>query len=151
MIAVARRLRSDAGFVGGAEALIFGVLIFVTTALAFANLWSTIEAKVAVSSAAHEAVRVFVEAPDSTTARERAQSRAAQVLSSHGVHGVPSITIDGAFARCDRITVTVRVSVAGVALGWLGIWSRHAVTARASEIVDPYRSDADLPTGAGCG
>lgn len=146
-----RRLHDDHALVGGADALIFGVLIFVTMSLAIVNLWATIEAKIAVSAAAHDAARAFVEAPTSASAQQRATSAALDVLHARGVHLTPTISVDGAFTRCARVTVTVRTTVTGLALGWLGGWGNHQVAARASELVDPYRSDASLPEGSACG
>jgi len=146
-----RRLRGDDALVGGVDALVFGVLIFVTMSLAFVNLWVVIETKIALSAAAHEAARAFVEAPDSDGAAQRAQLVARDVLRAHGIKSMPTIEVEGAFSRCTRITVTARAPVAGISLGWLGQWGQRQVAARASEVVDPYRSDADLPEGTTCG
>jgi len=142
---------SDAGFVGGADGLLVGVLVFVTGALLLVNLWSVLDADVAVSAAAREAARAYVLAPDSTAASERARLAAMDVLAAHGRRGPEAIAIVGEFTRCGRITVTVTTKVPGVSLGWIGGIGGRVVTGRASELVDPYRSAPGLPEGTGCG
>ena len=54
--------RSDAGMVGGIEALPFGLLVFVVGALLVANAWAVVDAKFAVDAAARQATRSYVEA-----------------------------------------------------------------------------------------
>ena len=56
-----RRCRGDAGFVGGAEGILFGVVVFVFDTLLLFNAWAVIDAKMAVSSAARETARTLVE------------------------------------------------------------------------------------------
>lgn len=146
-----RRARGDAGFVGGADALIFGVLVFVVGALLVVNLWATVAAKVAVTGAAHEGVRAYVEAADEVSALRSADRAATEVLAAHHRRMAGPIEIEGVFERCARVTVTVHAEVPAISLGWLGGLGQRTVTARASELVDPYRSAADLPEGDGCG
>ena len=45
------------------EVIPFGVLTFVVGALLIANAWAVVDAKMAVSAAAREATRAYVEAP----------------------------------------------------------------------------------------
>jgi Flp pilus assembly protein TadG len=146
-----RRLRGDRAFVGGAEAMIFGVLVFVLGSLLVVSLWATVAAKIAVTAAAHEAARAFVEAPDDASAHRDADRAAVNVLEAHHRQLAGPIEISGAFVRCAQVTVTVRAELPAVSLGWLGGLGRRTVTARTSEVVDPYRSAADLPEGRGCG
>ncbi len=146
-----RRLRGDRGFVGGGEAMIFGVLVFVLGSLLVVSLWATVAAKIAVSAAAHEAARAFVEAPDEASAQRAADRAAVDVLEAHHRQLAGPIEISGSFARCAQVTVTVHAELPAVSLGWLGGIGRRTVTARASELVDPYRSAAGLPEGGGCG
>ena len=146
-----RRGRGDRGFVGGAEAMIFGVLVFVVGSVLVVSLWATVAAKIAVTAAAHEGARAYVEAADEASAHRDADRAAAQVLDAHHRQLAGPIEITGAFARCAQVTVTVHAELPAVSLGWLGGLGRRTVTARASEVVDPYRSAADLPEGVGCG
>jgi mannose-1-phosphate guanylyltransferase len=67
-----RRLRGDSGQVGGIEVIPFGILTFVIAMLVIANAWGAIDADLATTSAAREAVRAFVEAPDEDAAQQQA-------------------------------------------------------------------------------
>ena len=49
------------------EVLPFGFLMFVSVTLLLANAWAVIDAKLAVSAAAREAVRAYVESDDPDT------------------------------------------------------------------------------------
>ena len=68
MIGLLRRRRidwnEDCGQVGGIEVLPFGLLVFIVGTLLVANAWAVVDAKLAVTSAAREAVRSYVEADD---------------------------------------------------------------------------------------
>ena len=44
------RRRGDDGFVGGAEGMLFGVVVFVFGLLLMFNAWAVVDAKMAVSS-----------------------------------------------------------------------------------------------------
>jgi hypothetical protein len=134
---------------GGIEALPLGLLVFVVGALLIANAWAVIDAKLAVSSAAREATRTYVEAPGSLTpdeafvaARSAAEAAfAAQRGSSHR----PDLRLvagdGGARDRCTRVTAEATYRVPAVTVPWVGGFG-HGVTVRArhSEIVDPFRS-----------
>lgn len=137
--------RDDRGFAGGVEALPFGVLIFVVGSLLVANAWAVIDAKVAVSAAAREAARVYVEAPDGATAMADARSAAHQALAGHGRDpGRSTVSIahagDAPYARCVRITVEVVHPVPAISLPFIGGYG-HGFDVRAtrSEVIDPFR------------
>lgn len=151
MITLARRTgSSEGGAVAGIEALAFGALVFVVGSLLVANAWAVVDAKMAVSAAAREAVRAFVEAPDATAASGDARRAARATLDAHGRSGPMGYEATAtAFERCARVRVTVSVVVPPVALPWVGGFS-GAITARAShsELVDPLRSD--VPGEARC-
>jgi hypothetical protein len=148
------RWRSDAGQFAGIEALPFGVLIFVVGSLLVANAWAVIDAKLAVSAAAREGARTYVEAPpDLDVAAADAQAAAADALEGHGRDpDEASIAVNnptGAFERCARITVSVSYRLPAVTLPIIGGYGRgFTVTSHHSEIIDPWRDD--LP-GDGCG
>jgi hypothetical protein len=136
-----RRLRGDDGFVGGAEAFIFGVVVFVAGALLMANAWAVVDAKMAVSSAARETARTYVES-DGDLATADVVGRSAFAAST-GLDPA-RLTLTGAagtFERCGRITVTYRYRVPALSLpGGIGWGSGFEVSASHSEIVDPYRA-----------
>ena len=138
----------------GIEALPFGVLTFVVGTLLVVNAWGVIDAKLAATSAAREAVRAYVEAPDAATASARAESAAADAMAGHG-RAVENTTVDithddgRPFGRCARVKVTVHHPMPALRLPFVGGYG-HAfdVVAHQSEVVDPYRSG--LPGEAAC-
>ncbi|HZN13749.1 MAG TPA: hypothetical protein VFB78_05755 [Acidimicrobiales bacterium] len=144
-------MRDERGQLGGIEGVAFGVLVFVIGTLIVADAWAAIDAKLAAASAAREAARAYVEAPDAETADARATDAAARAVAGYGRdpdrmalrhEAVP-------FERCQRVTFTVQYRVS---LGVIPIIDRPArtfvATARHSELVDPYRSG--LPGEAHC-
>jgi hypothetical protein len=148
------RARGDRGFVGGAEVLPFAVLTFVVGSLMVANAWAVVDAKMAVTSGAREATRVYVEAPDQPTAATRARVVARDVIDGHGRHGdrlrLQIDHADGrAWGRCTRVIVTASYPVPAVSLPWIGGFGRSFdAVATHSELIDPYR--AGLPGTASC-
>jgi hypothetical protein len=148
------RLRGDAGQVGGMEVLPFGLLIFVVGGLLVANAWGVVDAKLAVVSAAREAVRSYVEAPDAEVAAGEAIEDARSVVAGHGRNPdrvAVEVRHDGdqPYGRCVRATVTVTYEVPALVLPFIGGYGdAFEVQASQSEIVDPYRSG--LPGSARC-
>ena len=69
------RCSGDRGQIAGIEAIPFGVLLFIVGALLVANAWAVIDVKMTVTSAAREAARTYVEAPDHATAVASARRR----------------------------------------------------------------------------
>jgi len=139
-----RRCRGDAGQVGGMEVLPFGFLIFISGTLLFANVWGVIDAKLAVTSAAREAARAYVEAPDPASATVSADHRARETLAAYGRNGeraeviVPSST-DG-YTRCARVSITVSYDVPALAIPFIGGFGDLApVTSTFTELIDPFR------------
>lgn len=146
--------RDDRGQVAGIEAVPFGILIFVVGALLIANAWAVIDVKMAVNSAAREAARTYVEAPSHSIGREQADRAAHDALAAHN-RDPSRATIGGptdpsAFTRCNRVTFTVSYPVPAITLPFIGgFGSGFTVTARHSELVDPFRND--IPGEALCG
>ncbi len=138
-----QRLRGEAGQVGGIEGVIFGVLVFVLGTMLVVNAWSVVDSKLAATSAAREAARAYVEAPSEEIATTAAPAAAEEAIGGHGRDPgrVEVELLDGRFARCARVTFEVRYRVPLFAVPLLG---QHAagmtVSARHSEVVDPYRS-----------
>lgn len=56
------RWRGEDGLVAGAEALAFGVLVFVVGSIIMLNGWAVLDAHLAVNAAAREGTRTIVEA-----------------------------------------------------------------------------------------
>jgi hypothetical protein len=146
-------VNGEDGFAGGAEALVFGVLIFVIGTLLVLNAWAVIDAKFATSAAAREAVRAAVETPVGSDPDARARRAAAEALEGHGVDPTRA-TVSAAWSqelqRCAEVVYEVRTHVPAFVLP--GIDRRRAgfeVRASHREVVDPYRSG--LAMGDGCG
>ena len=138
-----RRLRGDAGQVGGIEVLPFGFLLFVSVTLLLVNVWGVIDTKLAVTSAAREAARAYSESDDERSARLAAVARATEPLTAYG-RSVDRASIDvpvlPQLERCARVTVTVSYEVPGIAIPFLGgLGGSRTVTSSFTELVDPYR------------
>jgi len=143
----------DRGQAAGAEAIAFGLLVFVAIALVLANAWAVVDARLAAGAAAREAVRVVVESDEPENARGRAVDLAVEVLRAHGgLATAPRVELhaDGPVRRCARITAVVRTHVPAISVPFVGGLGRGLeVRASHSEVVDPYRSG---PRGeADCG
>lgn len=148
------RLRGDAGVVGGIEVLPFGVLTFVVGSLLVANAWAVVDTKFMVTSAAREAARAYVEAPDQGTAMTRARIGVADAIAGQGRDPTKArVRVDHdhgrAWGRCVRVVATVGYRVPALTLPWIGGYGHgFDVVAAHSEIIDPYR--AGLPGPAEC-
>ena len=139
------RRQGDRGQVGGMEVLPFGFLMFVSVTLLLANAWAVIDAKLAVSAAAREAVRAYVESDDPDTGARAARQRAAETLDAFGRGGeratIGSPTLDGEFRRCGRVTVRVSYDLPVVAVPFIGGLGRlQPVASSFTEVIDPFRS-----------
>lgn len=136
----------EQGQVGGLEAVAFGVLVFVLGTLLVANAWGVVDAKLAATAAAREAVRSYVEADADLSARAAASDAARRALEGHGrTWDRARIEVGGApFGRCAQVTAVVRYQVPLVVVPGLGAHGRGlTVTGDHSEVVDPYRSGLD--------
>ena len=141
LLRILGRLRREDGVVGGVEALPFGVLVFVVGSLIVVNAWGVVDAKMAVASAAREAVRAFVEAPAGTDAELEGRRAAARTMQALGRTGrEPGIEVRGDLTRCARVTATVSYDIPAIRLPWVRDWGTLTARSTASEIVDPLRS-----------
>ncbi len=148
-----RRCAGDAGVVAGAEILPAGVLLFVTGTLLITNLWAVLDAKTHATTAAREAARAWVEAPDAATAATAAARAATDTLAGLG-WGTPELIAPpaDAFTRCARIVYEVRTRVPALRLpGFDGGLGSFTVTGRHTELVDPWRSGTGLAPAEACG
>jgi len=120
-----------------------GVLTFVIGSLFLTNVWAVIDAKSAVTNAAREAARAYVEAPDAETGWDEARERAADAVAGHGrdPDRLALRRADGRFARCAPVTIEAGYRLPAVVLPWIGGLGRGiTVQAVHGELVDPYRS-----------
>ena len=135
--------RGEDGQVGGLEAAVFGVLVFVLGTLLVVNAWGVIDAKLAATSAAREAARSYVEATSPADADRAARRAADEAIVGHGRHleRANLERVGGSFSRCTRVTYQVQYRVPLVVIPLIGQGgSGFTVGARHSEVVDPYRS-----------
>lgn len=146
--------RDDAGQFAGIEALPFGVLIFVVGALLITNAWAVLDAKAAVTAAARDAARTYVEAPpDHATAEAWARAAARDVIAGHG-RDPDRVVVDvtnpaGVHQRCVRVTATASYRLPAVHLPFIGGYGRgFDVRSHHSEVIDPWRADL---VGSSCG
>ena len=150
--APARRCHSDTGQVGGIEVLPFGFLIFVSATLLFVNVWGVIDAKFAVTAAAREAARAYIESDTAAEAIAESQRRATETLAAYGRDGERATVGEpqpaGPFGRCTRVTIVVGYEVPAIAIPFIGGFGSIAVESSYTGVVDPFRDG--LPGVATC-
>ena len=146
-------VRRDESGQAGMEIIPFGILTFVVGALVVANAWAVIDAKMAVSSAARQATRAFVEAPDAGEAEASADAAARQAVAGFGRDPANLVLtrVEGAFGRCETVRYEARYQIPAIRLPWVGgFGDGFTAAAHHAEVVDPYRTGLP-PTGDGCG
>lgn len=144
------RRRSDAGQVGGIEALPFGILVFVVGALLVANCWAVIDAKIAVDAAARQATRTYVEGDAGANPEQSAVEAGLATMASYGrdpaqteivLSGLVATGPQVGFTRCARATFRASYEVPALTIPWIGGFGDGIdVSSSHSELVDPYRS-----------
>lgn len=135
------------GQMAGIEAIPFGMLVFVVGVLVVANAWAVVDAKIAVSSAAREATRAYVEAPPGADPMAEAQAAAEGALRGAGRDParLRLTQVSGDFSRCQRVQFEAAYPVPALTLPWIGSYgSGYTAAARHSEVVDPFRSGVPL-------
>jgi hypothetical protein len=141
-----------AGFVAGAESLLFGALIFVVGTFVSINAWSVVDARVATSAAAREAVRAAVETPVGGDQHRRALEAGVHAFSAHGRETL-TVQIVAVVApelrRCAPVHYRATTVVPVRGLPGAGTLRRLTVASSYAEVVDPYRSG--FPEGVDCG
>ncbi len=150
---LARCHRDESGQVAGIEALPFGLLTFVVGALFVANAWAVIDAKMAVSAAAREATRAFVEAPADADPLGLADAAARSAIDGAGrdPSQLELTQLEGTFARCETVRFEASYQIPAIRVPWIGgFGSGFTATARHAEVVDPYRTGVPR-TVSGCG
>ena len=137
------RDRDESGQVAGIEAIPFGLLVFVVGVLLVTNAWAVIDAKIAVSAAAREATRAFVEAPVDGDPLAAADAAARSAIDGAGRD--PAVLVltplEATFARCETVRFEASYQIPAVRVPWVGgFGSGFTATARHAEVVDPYRT-----------
>ena len=137
-----RRLLVDERGQVGIE-LQFGLLTFVVGALLVANAWAVIDAKVAVSAAAREATRAFVESPADGDPLAAADAAARSAIQGAGRDPAQLVLtpLEATFARCETVRFEASYQIPAVRVPWIGgFGSGFTASARHAEVVDPYRT-----------
>ena len=139
---MSRVRRSEAGQ-AGMEVIPFGLLTFVVGALLVANAWAVIDAKMAVSAAAREATRAFVEAPVDGDPLALADAAARSAIAGAGRDPAQLVLtpMEAVFARCETVRFQASYQLPAIKVPWLGgLGSGFTASARHAEVVDPYRT-----------
>ncbi|MGH9278750.1 MAG: hypothetical protein ACRD12_11700 [Acidimicrobiales bacterium] len=151
-MAVTRRLRrvrrDEAGQMAGIETVPFGVLVFIVGVLLVANAWGVIDAKLAVSSAAREATRAYVESRTDLDPMAQADAAAREAVRGAGrdPDRLQLTPIEVDFSRCSTVRFEASYDVPAIQIPLIGAFGHgFTATARHTEIVDPYRSG--IPRG----
>jgi hypothetical protein len=132
------------------EAIPFGLLTFVVGTLLIANAWAVVDAKMAVSAAAREATRAFVEAPvgGDPVALADAAARAAIQAGGRDPQQLVLTRLEGTFARCETVRFQASYRIPAIHVPWVGgFGSGFTATARYAEVVDPYRTGVPRAVG----
>ncbi|MGH9189902.1 MAG: hypothetical protein ACRD0Q_07720 [Acidimicrobiales bacterium] len=146
--------RGEAGQVASIEVLPFGVLTFVVATLLVANAWAVVDAKVAVSAAAREATRAYVEATPGADPSTLADDAARAAMAGFGrrPERLELVMLEGGFSRCRLVRFQASYRLPAVFLPWVGGAGRSygqgfTASARHAEVVDPYRDGVPSPPG----
>ncbi len=127
----------------GITALPLGLLTFVVVVVLVANAWAVIDAKIAVSAAAREATRAYVETPAGGDPLARAEAAAGAALRGAGRDPgrMQLQALEASFVRCAVVRFEARYPVAAVTVPWIGGYGDgFTAAARHTEVVDPYRT-----------
>lgn len=148
-----RRVRRDeSGQVAGIEVVPFGLLTFIVGTLLVANAWAVVDAKIAVSTAAREATRAYVEAPAGADALDLAIQAARQAIGGAGRDPAQLVLtlVAGTLTRCETVTFEASYRIPAIKVPWVGgFGAGFTAGARHSEVVDPYRTGLPETVG-GC-
>jgi hypothetical protein len=131
------------------EAIVFGLLTFVVGVLLAANAWAVVDAKMAMSAAAREATRAYVEAPAGTDPMARAEAAAREAARGHGrdPDRMELRALESGFARCQVVRFEARYQVPAVGLPFIARGGAgFTAAARHAEVIDPYRDGLPAAT-----
>ena len=141
-----RAVSDETGLAAGAEALIFGVLVFVIGTVVILNAWSVIDAKFATSAAARQAVRAAVEAPVGADLAAAAGRAGAEAFRGYG-RDPRSLEIAwdgegsaGVQRRCAELRYRASTRVGILLIPRFSDRLSFEVSSVYSELIDPFRS-----------
>lgn len=145
-----RRTSTDEQGQAGAEVIAGCIVLIIGLVFIFANLWAVLDAKMAVSSAARNAVQAYVEQSSSANAERAARAEARDLLSSRFPERWTAESTADRFARCQPVTIRVSVDIPLIAVPFLGsLGGTKTVSATHRSRIDPYRSG--VPGEVDCG
>jgi Flp pilus assembly protein TadG len=134
------RWRGDQGSVA-AESVVVLPLLFLLLILLGVLVYRTVDARLRLDGAAHQAARAASLAPTPTAAAHAAQTTASHALADAAVCPAPQTTVDtGDFQPGGLVTVTITCHVNLVPAGALGVPSTAVLSATASSPIDRWRS-----------
>lgn len=134
----------------GAEVIAGCIVLIVGLVFVFANLWAVLDAKMAVSSAARNAVQAYVEQSTPGSAEEAARAEARDLLSTRFPERWTTETSAERFERCQPIAIRVAVDIPLIAVPFLGSFGgTKTVSATHRSRIDPFRSG--VPGEVDCG
>lgn len=134
----------------GAEVIAGCVVLIIGLVFVFANLWAVLDAKMAVSSAARNAVQAYVEQNTPADAERAARAEASELLSSRFPERWDTETSATRFERCQPIAIRVTVDIPLIAVPFLGsLGGTKTVSATHRSRIDPFRSG--VPGEVDCG
>ena len=134
----------------GAEVIAGCIVLIVGLVFVFANLWAVLDAKMAVSSAARNAVQAYVEQSTPGSAEAAARAEARDLLSARFPERWTTETSAERFERCQPIAIRVAVDIPLIAVPFLGSFGgTKTVSATHRSRIDPFRSG--VPGEVDCG
>lgn len=136
------RTKSQRGAVAGLDALMFGTLILLAGTLAVIHLWSIVETRTALDTAAREYLRSYTAArsgPDAVEAGGRAVDEVLRQRRTplHDLRVRPPDPL--LFGPCESATVHLSARISGVRLPFLADIGSTTVEVTATELVPAHR------------
>jgi len=124
----------------GVETIPFGILVFIGGVLLVVNVWSVVDARMTVDSAARDYLRAYTGAARASDARSAGATAAHETVAARG-RGAEPLAITApreVFGPCRSATVTVTLDVAAVRIPFLGTIGSTSVSATETELVAPF-------------
>ena len=141
-----RRTSSERGQ-AGIETIPFGVLVFVGGMLLVVNVWSILDARMTVDSAARDYLRAYTNSRNANEGRAAGDRAVRATVAARGRRG-DELSVHApseAFGPCHPATVTVTLSLPAVRIPFLGSLGATDVSSTESELIAPYGSAEGAP------
>ena len=127
----------------GVETIPLGILVFVAMTLLVVNVWSVVDARMTVDSAARTTTcRAYTGATTPAVARSRGEAAASGAIEARHRSG-DALVVEApgeVFGPCRAATVTVTLEVPAIRLPFLGSLGTTHVSTTQRELVEPYGS-----------